>query len=321
MASRRTKGLLGAGCAASALSLIAAPVWLTTQPVLARPAAGPPMYPSQLEAEVRELSRAPRGHDDAARLDEVSAHLAGVFASAGADVSTQEFTPAHAPAPVRNVIARVGPASEERVVVGARYDAAPGELDANGATGVAALVALAGSLGTARLGVGVELVAFALGAPPYLGTVDMGSAHHARAVRARRGRVRAMLAIEGMGALSRADGSTRLPRPLGLLYPTRAEFVAVVGRYTDWRLVRAVKRAMAGATDLPVRSISGTRRLARVDAGDQQSYWAAGFPAVMITDTSHMGWRARPADADAVDYRAAAKATSALSAAIVELAR
>lgn len=321
MATRRSRRLLGATAVLGAVALLGAPAWWTTQPVWVQPSRGSTVHPARLEADVRELTREPRDSDAVARLDAISAWLVDEFTRAGATAATQAFTPSRAAASHHNVVARLGPRSDDVVVVGARYDAARGQADPDAALGVAALLALAGSLSSSTLGVGVELVAFSLGAPPYFGTVDMGSSHHARAAREQRRGVRAMLSLEGLGCFTGADRSQRFPRPLGLLYPSRGDFVAVVGRHSDWRLVRAVKRAMSGATELPVWSLSSTRRLGRVDAGDHQSYWAHGFHAVMITDTSPVGWRACGADADGLDYRRAAMATSALHAAVVDLAR
>ena len=76
-------------------------------------------------------------------------------------------------------------------------------------------------------------------------------------------------------------------RLLGLvLYPSRGNFVTVVGRLGDIRLLRRVKAAMKGASDLDVRSMSGPAWIPGIDFSDHLSYWAQGYPAVMITDTA-----------------------------------
>ncbi len=71
-----------------------------------------------------------------------------------------------------------------------------------------------------------------------------------------------------------------------MLYPSRGNFVAVVGRPADTRLLRRVKAAMAGASDLPVRSLTGLPRVTDIDLSDHWSYWQEGFSAVMVTDTA-----------------------------------
>ena len=44
---------------------------------------------------------------------------------------------------------------------------------------------------------------------------------------------------------------------------------------------------MRGAGPLPVYSFTGPQG-AGIDASDQRSYWDAGLPAVMVTDTSFL---------------------------------
>lgn len=303
--------------------LIVVPWWLTFQPVPTRTSVGPRVFPAKLEAHVRLLASEPHGSQHVERLDALAAHLTAAFAASGARVTEQTFVPMHATATYRNVIASFGPTSDEVVVVGAHYDAFESGPGADGVTGVAALVELAELLAQAKLRVGVELVAYSLGEAPYFGTTDMGSAHHARAMRDQKRQVRAMLSLEGLGVYSTLDGSQRYASwPLRLLYPKKADFLSIVGRYTDHRLVRDVKRAMGGATDVPVWSFCGTKRFG-VDASDHQSYWANGFPAVMITDTgaARNPRRRTAADtSDTLDYARFAKSVSALHNALVVLA-
>jgi Iap family predicted aminopeptidase len=88
--------------------------------------------------------------------------------------------------PYRNVVARYGPDAQECVVVGAHYDAAglyPGADD--NASGVAALLELASSLGKTSVPTMVELVTYTLEEAPFFGTAQMGSAVHAQALRER----------------------------------------------------------------------------------------------------------------------------------------
>ena len=43
---------------------------------------------------------------------------------------------------------------------------------------------------------------------------------------------------------------------------------------------------MRSAGDLPVHGISAPQSLAGVDFSDHLNFWNAGYPAVMVTDTS-----------------------------------
>jgi hypothetical protein len=43
---------------------------------------------------------------------------------------------------------------------------------------------------------------------------------------------------------------------------------------------------MRGASSLPVYSINAPRFVPGVDFSDHRNYWAAGYPALMMTDTA-----------------------------------
>jgi Zn-dependent M28 family amino/carboxypeptidase len=229
-------------------------------------------------------------------------------------------------APQHNVVARAGPAGGDRIVVGAHYDAAPPGIGADdNASGVAGLIELARMLATTELATRVELVAFALEEPPYFGTRSMGSFVHADGLRRAGVRVRAMLSLEMIGYFRDEPGSQDYPAPgLSLFYPSRGNFIAVVGCMGQARLVRLVKRAMRGAMEVPVRSINAPRFLPGVDYSDQFNYWDAGFDAVMITDTAfyrNQNYHSAGDTPETLDYRRMAGVVEGIHAAVRALDR
>src|SRR5258706_389112 len=72
------------------------------------------------------------------------------------------------------------------------------------------------------------------------------------------------------------------------LYSDRGDFIAIVGKFGDFDATRKAKALMAGASDLPVFSINAPPLLQGIDFSDHLSYWNAGFPALMITDTAFL---------------------------------
>jgi hypothetical protein len=161
--------------------------------------------------------------------------------------------------------------------------------------------------------------------PPNFATENMGSVKHAHALRKRGAHVRAMLSLEMIGAFSDAPGSQHFPSPLmGLVYPTTGNFITLVGRTGDRELVRRVKASMMGATDLPVQSLNGPTFVQGVDWSDHRSYWAEGFPALMVTDTSFLRnprYHTLEDTWDTLDYARMAKVVRATFAATVALAQ
>jgi hypothetical protein len=309
------------------LVLVAMWFWVT-QPMLSRatPNAVRTVDPSRLQAHVRKLSieLAPRDERHIENLDRVAAYIKNEFSQTTAAVSEQAYrVQGHS---YRNVIAQFGPESAERIVVGAHYDTAgplPGADD--NASGVAGLIELARLLGAQQLPIRVELVAFSLEEPPYFRTTGMGSSVHAESLRKQGIRVKAMFSLEMIGCFSDAPGSQRFPNAiLSALYPSKGNFISVVGRLSDWSLVRRTKSAMRNASPLPVYSINAPRFIPGVDFSDQVNYWHAGYNAVMITDTAfyrNRNYHTAEDTEEKLDYKRMAMVVEGAYAAVVELAR
>ncbi len=246
--------------------------------------------PDRLRAHVRTLAEdlTPRDADHPERLAPVAAYIEAELALHSDRRSDQPYTVEGTT--VRNVIARFGPDTGPRIVIGAHHDTAgpyPGADD--NASGVAGLLELARLLDGAALPCPVELVSYPLEEPPYFYTHQMGSAVHARALKAQGVAVRAMLSLEMIGYFTDAPRSQSFPlfvlRPF---YPSAGKFIAVVGKW-GWgqrRLVRTVRDGMQGTTPLPVYSINAPRVVPGIAFSDHLNYWHAGYDAVMITDTA-----------------------------------
>lgn len=273
------------GVALTLLALLGA----TLQPwVRSLPVSVPTVSPERLETHVRMLSETlhPRSVEELTNLEAAADYVHAAFAAEGAAVTDQWFQDRGER--YRNVLARFGPPEGPLLVIGAHYDSfetTPGADD--NASGVAGLIELAHLLKSHPPRQPVELVAYALEEPPHFRQPSMGSAHHAATLRAAGQSVSLMLSLEMIGWFSDAAGSQTYPLPgMNLLYPDQANFIAIIGRFTDWAETRQVKAAMTGAGDLPVHSINTVPAIPGVDFSDHLNYWAEGYPALMITDTS-----------------------------------
>jgi Zn-dependent M28 family amino/carboxypeptidase len=296
----------------------------------ARPApAAVPVDAARLEAHVRALAGfAPRDERHPENLDRAASYirqeLQRAGGQAGGRVEDQEFEVEGET--YRNVIARFGPETRERIVVGAHYDAAgpyPGADD--NASGVAGLIELAHLLGKKPPPLRVELVAYSLEEPPHFASSAMGSAVHAASLKKQGVRVRAMIALEMIGYFTDEPDSQQFPAPfLSRLYPSKGNFITVVGKLGQRSLVRRIKKAMVRATPLPVESINAPTSLPGVDFSDHRNYWAAGYEAAMITDTAFLRnphYHQASDRPETLDYRRMARVVEGVQAAVRELAR
>jgi Zn-dependent M28 family amino/carboxypeptidase len=256
---------------------------VTTQPLVIAQRFGPEVHvdATKLEASVRKLAidLHPHGYKDVENLDRVVAWLKSELGDRALEQTwdVQGHT-------YRNVSITYGPTTGERIVVGAHYDTCEGLPGADdNSSGVAGVLELAHLFADKPPPFPVELVFWSLEEPPWFRTSKMGSAQHAASA----AHVKAVLSIEAIGYFSDAPGSQHFPiDALGLIYPTTANHIAIVGDFGQIALVRTVKGAMQGASQLPVSSINATSIIPGIDWSDHLNYWAKGIPAVMITDTA-----------------------------------
>ncbi len=280
---------------------------------------------SLLEQYVRILAEelSPRDAANPRGLEASATFVEEVFRAYSDRVSVQPYDAKGLR--VRNVCARFGPEGGPRMVVGAHYDAAgpyPGADD--NASGVAGLLELARLLSEEPPASDVELVSFPLEEPPFFMTRHMGSAVHARALKAKGVEVRAMIALEMIGYFSDEPNSQGFP--LGPLmkpfYPATGNFIAVVGKWGQGHLVRAVCEGMRSATPLGVESLIAPRILPGVTLSDHRSYWKQGFPAVMLTDTAffrNANYHTPHDTPDTLDYRRMAQVVDGVRGAVDRL--
>jgi hypothetical protein len=282
--------------------------------------------------EVLARDFVPRDYEHLANMNRAADYIRQALSRAGGRVTEQSFeitewSPQNKKirrGPYRNVIAAFGPEEGERVIVGAHYDACgpyPGADD--NASGVAGLLELARILGEKPPVLRTDLVGYALEEPPIFATDQMGSAVHARSLSHAKVPLRAMISLEMIGCFRDEKGSQSYPVPLlRAFYPSRGNFIAVVGRTDQIKITGLIKRAMKSAGALPVRSINAPAWLPGIDFSDHRSFWAHGYPAVMITDTaSYRNPRYHtPLDTpDTLDYERMAQVVEGVAAAVYKM--
>lgn len=214
-------------------------------------------------------------------------HVESSFAAAGYAVTRESYR-ADAMTCDNLIVERPGSSlHREVVVVGAHYDGVLDKPAANdNASGAAAVLELARAFAGETLPRTVRFVAFTNEEPFHFQTETMGSLVHARRARARGDDVVAMLSLETVGYYDPRPGAQRYPPPLSLFYPDRGDFIAFVGNDAMVGLVRSALGAFRARTRFPSEGVALPERTPGVGWSDHWSFWRAGYPAIMVTDSA-----------------------------------
>jgi Zn-dependent M28 family amino/carboxypeptidase len=223
--------------------------------------------------------------------------------------------------PVANISAEIaGRTSDEILVVGAHYDTVsncPGAND-NG-TGVAALLELSRRFRERPQARTIRFVAFVNEEPPFFQTAQMGSMVYAQAARARGDRITGMLSLETMGYYSDERGSQHYPAPLDAVHPDTGNFIGFVSDVPSEPFLRRAADAFRTGTRFPLEVAAAPAELPGVGWSDHWSFWQAGYPALMVTDTApfRYPWYHRPEDTlDKICFEQMAEVVKGLEAVI-----
>jgi Zn-dependent M28 family amino/carboxypeptidase len=257
-------------------------------------------------------------------LQRAAEYISSTFAASGYVPRRQTYEVSRLP--ISNIEA-VLPGStrpDEIIVVGAHYDTVndcPGAND--NATGVAATLELAKRFASAPRARTIKFVAFVNEEPPFFKTPQMGSLVYARAAKDRGERIVGMLSLETMGCYSELKGSQQYPAPIRLLYPDIGNFIGFVANVQSTRLLLKTRRAFRRRTSFPLQCAALPDAIPGVGWSDHWSFWQAGYPALMVTDTApfRYPWYHTPQDTpDKIDFDKLAQVVDGLEAVIAALA-
>jgi len=320
------------GCVTSALLAYATfATWMPSSSYTghrAEPTPDQRTLQARLRAHVEKLATeiGPRNVERADKLTAARDYVRAVltpFETSGAHVTLEDLDATGRGA--QNVVLEVsGRQRSTIVVVGAHYDScnqSPGAND--NASGVAATLELARSIAQRPASSTVRFVLFANEEPPFFKTRGMGSRANAANARRRGDRISAMLALETIGFYSEAPGSQQYPWPVGLLYPSRGNFLGFVGDLGSRSLVREAIGAFRTGSQFPSEGAALPSLFPGVDYSDHWSFREEGYPAIMVTDTAlyrDPNYHQVSDKAENLDYDALARVTSGMETVIRHVA-
>lgn len=224
-----------------------------------------------------------------------------------------------------NLIAEVAGTqrAKEIVVIGAHYDSVIGTAGANdNGSGAVAVLALARHFARAKPQRTLRFVLFANEEPPYFQTRDMGSLVYARRCKAQKDKVVGMLSLETIGYYTDEKNSQNYPPPFNLLYPSTGNFVAFVGNLKSGDLVSRCCGSFRKHAKFPSEGGAVPAQIQGIGWSDHWSFWQAGYPALMVTDTApfrYPHYHLASDTPDKVNYDCMARVVSGLQGVIKDL--
>lgn len=208
-------------------------------------------------------------------------------------------------------------------LIGAHWDSAPGTLGADdNASGVAVLLELGRLLLETPPKVPVRLVAFGTEEPPSFGTLNMGSAQCALALKKEGVPVAGMISLEMLGYYNDRPESQLYPPLLDRYYPPSGNFVSLVSNFSSRGLLRPFVRHWPKEATVPLETVVLPGPLGSLALSDQLNFWDAGFPAVMLSDTAYFRnphYHQGTDTLDTLDFNRMAAVTQALAQVIQKL--
>lgn len=216
-------------------------------------------------------------------------------------------------------------ASQEILVIGAHYDTVyhcPGAND-NG-SGVAALLAIAGKMGSGEFRRTIRFVGFVNEEWPFFQSSLMGSQVYARACYENGDNIVGMISLETIGYYSDEPQSQRYPFPFSVFYPSKGNFIGFVGNWDSRSFVRETVGFFRENCDFPSEGAAVPDAVKDAGRSDHRSFWEVGYQALMITDTApfrYPYYHTRKDTIDKLDFDRLARVTAGLEKVIAELAK
>ena len=259
------------------------------------------------------------------KLEKAARFIERRLESAGYAPQRQKFTVG--PRTCANIEAEIPGAAlrDEIVVVGAHYDTVPGCPGANdNGSGVVATLALADALASKTASRTLRFVLFVNEEPPHFQTDSMGSRVYARRCRERRENIVGMISLETIGYFRDEPKSQRFPVPgLGLFYPTRGNFIALIGNFGSRDWVRAAVGSFRRHAEFPCEGAALPGFIPGVGWSDHWAFYQEGYPALMVTDTAPFRYPHyhQPTDTpDRVDTERMARIVETMERVVLDLA-
>lgn len=246
----------------------------------------------RLQRYVKKIEGLRHGWENYAALEEKAVFIEDTLRLLQCKVENQEFQ--YHERTYRNIIATFqGTDSEKsRILLGAHYDAAWGSPGADdNASGVAVLLEAADILSKLSLCRTVQCVAFTLEEPqPQTIHFLIGSETFAQEARKSGIQYQAVLILESVGYTDDTEGTQIVPLFVRIPVSKKGNFLGIISNSRSKSIMNAFHRIscehVPEIVTVPYKVPLSGRFIPETRFSDHASFWNAGYPALMLTDTA-----------------------------------
>jgi Zn-dependent M28 family amino/carboxypeptidase len=285
-----------------------------------------PVNRERLYADVEKLTSvtSPRNHANLSSLNTIADYISDEFKKLDCKAEFQNYTANGYE--YKNVLTSFGPKTGERIIVGAHYDVCGNQPGADdNASAVAGMLEVARLINELKpeLKHRVDFAAYTLEEPPYFRTKYMGSAVHAKSLSKAGVKVKVMICLEMIGYFSEKEHSQKYPLFfMKWFYPDKANYISLVGKVGQCKIVNEVKKFMKQASDMDVQTANVPRFIPGIDFSDHLNYWNENYKAIMVTDTAfyrNPNYHSSTDTIDTLDFDKMAEVVNGIYWAVVNL--
>ena len=246
----------------------------------------------RIQGYIKKIEGLRHGWDNYDELEKKARFIEDTFKSFQCSVKNQEVL--FHERSYRNIIATLEGTYKvkERILLGAHYDAAWGSPGADdNASGVAVLLEAAEILSRQELGRTVEFAAFTLEEPqPQTIHFLIGSETFAREAKRSNISYQAVLILESVGYTDEGEGGQIVPLLVRATVPKKGTFLGVIANNRSKAVMDAFHRIsreyVPELITVPYKVPLSGRFIPETRFSDHASFWNAGYPALMLTDTA-----------------------------------
>ena len=230
----------------------------------------------------------PRPVTNEQSIKKTEKYITSYFENIGLEVKQQRYK--YDNYDIANVIAgsQKNLSSPKYYVIGAHYDSVPETYGADdNASGIAVLLELARYTIQEKISLPVRFVAFTAEEPPTFNTHHQGSKVFVKSVNKKKDEILGAIILEMVGYTSNEQAYPMVLKWMG--YPSKGNFIGIVGNRKSKKFGQSIFQSFKKNAQLPVETLFvpfNGRILPDTRLSDHSSFWDAGLPAVMITDTA-----------------------------------